>query len=706
MKNILKYLLIAIGAVVALLVATVAFIATTFNPNDYKPELVQRVREETGRTLSIPGDIRLTFFPRIGADLGQLSLSEPRSEQVFAAARQVQVSVALLPLFSKQVVVDRVLLDGLDLKVSRHREGRYNFDDLVPKTAGEAPPSKEAPVPMTPATSGSPMGLDIGGITITNTSLDYRDAASRQHLKVSGLNFTTGPIADGKKSSIDFSASVEGEHPQLQLKLALKSGFTPDLARQRLTLSDFTASLNGKAAGLDALQVKLGMPTLDATPQAFKSPALNVDLAFEQAGKPLSATIAGALQGELTAQRYAFDGMVLEAHAPNPAGGTLTLKARGKAAADLAQETAQLVLDGQFDSTTLALKAGVKRFARPAIDFDVALGELDADRYLPKGDKAAAAPAAAGGPATSPETAIDLSPLQALDVRGALRVAALKVMNLKATSIRLQLKVQGGQADLNPMAAALYGGGVNGALSASAGNSQRLSARLDLRDINLGPLMKDLLDKQPVDGRGNVALNLTTGGNTISQFKRGLNGTAGIQLKDGAINGINIAGALRAAKAKLGGGAQEGNATAQEKTDFTEFGASFRIIDGVAHNDDLSAKTPLLRLGGNGDIFIPEDRLDYTLKATVVPSLQGQGGPELEQLKGLTIPVRLTGPYNAIGWKIDIGSLATSRARELVDQRKAQLQEEAQKKLDEEKARAAQRLKEQAEDRLKNLLRR
>lgn len=707
MKKFLKYLLIAIAALAVLLVVAVGIIAATFNPNDYKPELVKRVQEETGRTLSIPGEIRLTFFPRIGADLGQLSLSEPRSEQVFAAARQVRVSVALLPLFSKQVLVDRVLVDGLSVKVARDRQGRYNFDDLLPKTQNEAPEPKSAPPAPAPAASNGPMGLDIGGIAITDTSLDYRDAASQQHLSVSRLNLTTGPIADGKKSSIDFSANVQGEHPDLQLKLALKSGFTPELARQRLTLNDFSASINGAAAGLNELQLKLGMSTFDATPQALKTPGLNLEAAFKQSGQPVSAKISGALQGDLAARRYAADGLALEASAPNPAGGTLTLKAKGKAAADLAHETAQLALDGQFDSTTLALKAGVKRFTHPAIDFDVALGDLDADRYLPKGNKATApAPAAAGGTAASPETVIDFSPLQALDVRGALKVASLKVMNLKATSLRLQLKVQRGQAELNPLAAALYGGGVNGTLSASAGKPQRISAKLDLRDINIGPLMKDLLDKQPVDGRGNVAINLGTSGNTVSQFKRGLNGTAGVQLKDGAINGINIAGALRGAKAKLGGGSQEGSAAAQEKTDFTEFGASFKITDGVAHNEDLSAKTPLLRLGGNGDIFIAEDRLDYTVKATVVPSLQGQGGPELEQLKGLTIPVRLTGPYTAIGWKIDFGSLATNRAKELVDQRKAQLQEEVQKKLDEERTKAAQRLREQAEDRLKDLLRR
>lgn len=664
MNKPLKIILIALAAIVVLLVAVVAFIVATFNPNDHKPEIIKLVKEQTGRTLSIPGEIRLTLFPRIGADLGQISLSEARSEQVFAAAQQVKVSVALVPLFSKKVEVDRVLVDGLNVKLQRDRQGRFNFDDLL--SQGD----KAAAPPDTGKAEGSgamPL-LQVGGIAITNANLDYRDNASGQHLSVSKLNFSTGPIADGKKSTLDFSADVQGTNPQLALQLGVKSDFTPQLAQQKLQLDNFKASLGGTAAGLRDLQVKLGLANVEASPQALKLTALTLEVA-----------------------------------APNPAGGTLALKLQGQASVDLAREAVQLALNGQLDSTTLALKAGLKRFAQPAIDFDLDLGELDADRYLPKSEKPAAA--ASSGPA-GPEAVIDLAPLRALDARGTLKIASLKIMNLRAASIRLQLKAQGGKAELNPLTAMLYGGGVNGALTASAQGAQTLAAKLDLRGINIGPLMKDALDQQPIDGRGNVALDVSTSGNTVSLFKKNLNGTAGVQLTDGAINGLDIASALRNFKAKLGGGSQEGKAGAQERTDFTEFGASFKISKGVAHNDDLSAKTPLLRLGGAGDIFIAEDRLDYTVKATVVPTLQGQGGPEMEQLKGLTVPVRLTGPYKAITWKIDFGNAAGNRVREMVDQRKAQLQQETQQRLDEEKAKAGQRLKEQAEDRLKNLLRR
>lgn len=657
MKKVLKYLLIALGVFVALVVAVVAYVAATFNPNDFKPQLIQLVQDKTGRTLVIPGEIRLTFFPRIGAELGQISLSEPRSTQVFAAAQQLRVSVALLPLLKKEVRVDRVLIDGLDVKLARDARGGFNFDDLL----RSAPESAPADKPAEPGAKALPR-FDIDGITLSRARIDYRDAASGQQLQITPLEFNTGPIRDGQRAQLALDATVSGQKPALALKLGLRTAYTPALAQQQIQLDAVDFTLNGAAAGLQDLQLKLGLAQLDASTAKVEA-----------------------------------QGLTLELSAPNPAGGSLALKAQGQASVDLAREAVQLALDGTLDSTTLALKAGVQKFAQPAISFDLALGDLDADRYLPKSQPATVPAAGAPAPA-GPEPEIDLSPLKGLDLNGTLKVATLKLMNVKTTGLRVQLKARNGRAELSPVTASLYGGGVNGSLMADAAGAQRLAAKLDLRGIQIGPLMKDALDQQPLEGRGNVAVDISTGGNTVTQFKRKLNGTVGVQLTDGALNGVDIAGLLRNAKARLGGGGGEGQTSGQQKTDFTEFNASLRITDGVARNDDLSAKTPLLRLGGAGTVWIPEDRLDYTVKATVVPTLQGQGGPELDQLRGLTVPVRLSGPYSDVKWKIDFAAMGGQRA--------SQLKQETQQKLDAKKEAAKEQLKDKAGDKLKNLLKR
>ena len=89
----------------------------------------------------------------------------------------------------------------------------------------------------------------------------------------------------------------------------------------------------------------------------------------------------------------------------------------------------------------------------------------------------------------------------------------------------------------------------------------------------------------------------------------------------------------------------------------------------MAHNDDLSGKSPLLRVGGNGDIDIGAETLNYLARATVVGSLEGQGGRELAALKGVTVPLRIIGPFAAPKLTLDFNTLVTESVKQEVKAR-------------------------------------
>jgi AsmA protein len=175
--------------------------------------------------------------------------------------------------------------------------------------------------------------------------------------------------------------------------------------------------------------------------------------------------------------------------------------------------------------------------------------------------------------------------------------------------------------------------------------------------IAIGPLLRDAANQDILDGKGNVALNVTTAGNLVSALKRALNGKARVELRDGAVKGIDIPGAIRGAKARFGGKDAEGAGGAREKTEFSEFSGTFDIKNGVAHNEDLSLKSPLIRVGGIGDVNIGEDSVNYVVKASIVGSLAGQGGKEAGELKGLTVPVRIAGPYDQLKYKVEFSQM-------------------------------------------------
>ena len=79
-----KWILGIAGGVLVLLIVVVAIVAATFDPNQYKPQIVDLVKQKTGRTLAMDGKIGLSFFPRIGAEVERIALSGPKGQGTFA----------------------------------------------------------------------------------------------------------------------------------------------------------------------------------------------------------------------------------------------------------------------------------------------------------------------------------------------------------------------------------------------------------------------------------------------------------------------------------------------------------------------------------------------------------------------------------------------------------------------------------------------
>src|SRR5258705_7266755 len=102
MNKIVKFVVLPLAVIVIVTVAIGAYIAATFDPNQYKGQIVQAVKDKTKRTLKLEGDIKLSLFPSIGATLGKSSLSEYGSEQEFAGVENFRVSLKLVPLLSKE----------------------------------------------------------------------------------------------------------------------------------------------------------------------------------------------------------------------------------------------------------------------------------------------------------------------------------------------------------------------------------------------------------------------------------------------------------------------------------------------------------------------------------------------------------------------------------------------------------------------------
>jgi AsmA protein len=364
------------------------------------------------------------------------------------------------------------------------------------------------------------------------------------------------------------------------------------------------------------------------------------------------------------------------------AGTNLEIPVSGSLRADLEKQTANAELSSKFDDTRLQAKLGLTKFTPAAYVFDLNADRLNLDRYFPPEKKASAAPAPAAGkpaPEKQADTPVDLSALKDLNAHGRMQLGALQVRGLKLANLKAEVRAGNGRLDVAPHAASLYEGSVAGALTLQADG--RVALKETLTGVAIGPLLRDVAQQDRLEGRGNLALDVAAAGKSVNAMKRSLAGTAKLNLRDGAIKGIDIAAVLRKAKSALGQQSAQAAST-PEKTDFSEFAASFTIKNGVAHNEDLDVRAPLFRLTGRGDIDIGNSSIDYVTKAAVVATTQGQGGADLVQLSGLTVPVRLSGPFDAMKYQVDYAAAAADFA----------------------KSKAGEKIRERLEDRLKGLI--
>src|SRR6266849_5516108 len=214
MKKPVKYLWLALGGVVALLVAGVLVFALTFDPNRYKDDIERMARERTGRTLRLQGELKLAFFPSLGAGIAAVTLSERGSNREFVALQSAHASVKLMPLLHGQVIVDAVRISGLKAQIVRNKDGTYNFSDLLEGRAEKPAPKRKD--------QSTPVIFDIAGVDIERAAVAYRDTNTGQEISLSDLTLHTGRIAENAQGRIEFATTAKRNQPPLEARMALR----------------------------------------------------------------------------------------------------------------------------------------------------------------------------------------------------------------------------------------------------------------------------------------------------------------------------------------------------------------------------------------------------------------------------------------------------------------------------------------------------
>ena len=799
---------IAIGAAVLLAVAAIGLTALVLlvDPNHYKGPVADAVKKRYDRTLRMDGNVRFSVFPNLGVEIEKLSLSEPRSTQIFAAVDTARVSVAVLPLLSGRIVVDRVRVVGLKANVVRYQDGKFNVEDLL----GPAPKTPDQQAGGQLDAGGKPLLFDVAGIEFSGGELALRDYVKGTSMRVERLSATTGRVAPRTPFDLDLSARVLGQNPrvdatiQVQGRLTVDPGqrffsvkdfdlkatgvlpsirataltaqgdFAYDGQRQAIDASGVSVAFQGDVAGsrplsgvdlrldaprlnaglaegrvqveklslsaqgklgADPFELSLSAPALHVSPQAAQGEALtarvsldgkrDLDLRVALSGISGSAdklgierlsldgelkegervvrlSSASPVQASLPRRKVSLPQLAGQLEIQDPAlpDKLMTIPVKGSVRANFEREHVVARLDAMIEGGQFNASAEVSQFDEPRIAFTVAADTLDLDKLMPPAGQVAAGGGAGGSVRAPADPPVDLSALEDITASGTVKVGNLVARGLKAGNVSASVRVAKGRADVSGLKASLYGGSLSGSVFADA-STNRIGLAPTLTNVSLQPLLSDLKHKDGLIGRATIALNLTATGKTVGQMKRGLNGTASLAVRDGAIKGVNVAQSLRDFRALLS--ARKDDARQHQdtlQTDFSELQAQLVFASGIGTVRSLSAKAPLLRIseGEPARIDIPGERFDLVALVTVVNTSTGQDGKDLADLRNVTVPVHVAGPFASPSYTIQWSKVATDVLKNTV---KNKLKEE----LGIEPSEAGDKLRGKVKDRLKGLFR-
>lgn len=386
---------------------------------------------------------------------------------------------------------------------------------------------------------------------------------------------------------------------------------------------------------------------------AVRLPGFEAQVASHGALRKLDGTLRADLTLRPGAASLAFDKLDLQAKVQEPSLAPLALAVRGSAVASAQRSSWNLA--GQLNQNNFATEGQATLGGTPNVVAKARFDALDLNRVLGPAAAASAPPAAGRGPADTP---VDLAGLRSVNGQVSLRAGSFAWRQYRIADAAIEAAMDNGMLRITTLQGRAWGGQLAATAFADA-RASRVAIKGSAQGVDVNALVKDVAAKDWIAGTGRVAWDLDTAGRSVNEMKSRLKGSASLQVRDGAIKGINLAKSLRQAKAALSMKQDtEQKAVQTEKTDFSELAASFQVADGVARSRDLDMKSPFLRLGGEGAIDVGRGRIDYLARATVTGTSKGQDGADLEALKGLTVPVRLAGPFEAMDWKIEWSAVA------------------------------------------------
>ena len=604
---------------------------------------------------------------------------------------RVEARFGLLPLLSRRVAVDRLVLAGPDLRLERDAQGRANWDFQPPA----APAASPAPASSPSGGGGKRFRFALGELDVRDAKIAWRGPAPieitapllsyhaqgggvRGQFGVRGqtltLSGTAGPVEnaswpiDLRLTGDGVAAALSGtsEAAALTLDAPDLSALSPLAGRPLPALRDvhLSAMLSG-AGGAPSLAgpanlhatIIVGGLTVPVTAQigqaaAFLSGAATpvaLHAAAADAALDGKGALSAAGQGELSLSLHAAGlaqlgrraGVALPPLSALQAQSGVTISAAGATLHGLRMTSAQGDL-----SATLALAFAPRPSLRGRLtSTHLDLGAL-APAPAPPAPSSSPAPAAASPPARAiPDASLPFAALRDVDADLQLNLAEALWRGQTYRQLAAHAVLQDGKLRLDPASIAVGDKALTARIEADATAEPPTAAvTIDGPELPAGPALA--LVGGPAQSTGTIDLraDLRGRGATLRALAATMDGHAGVAMVNGEVDNAwlqsLLAGTLRAANIPLEAAGGSTVRCAAIRADASAGKVQLRA---------LTLDTSKLKLDGAGVIDLGAETLDLHLRAL------------LRLGAALSVPLQVQGSMLAPQVTLDPGAIAPGR---------------------------------------------
>lgn len=695
--------------VVIVIIAIIGF-ALTFDPNDYKKNIIKIVKDKTGRELSIPGDISLSLFPWIGIDLGAIEISNAKGfgKQPFAKMSHLQVRAKLWPLLTQKLEADTLVLEGLNLNLTKNKNGTSNWDDLlksnsrtITKVPATTQPSskKDSPAQLLAA-------FALNGIEIKNAQFNWRDQQKAQHVRIKDIQLSIGQLRPETKIPLNITFHFQEKSLDAKIHFNNETVFSSDFKQFSFYNTQLTSEL--KLASLKkrlSPQLNSELMKLNIEKQTFSTDALNLSLN------------ALRLQTKASTKRLFTDPVINSQLLISSFNPRLLAKELAITLPDMAdkkaltQLSAQLNIKGSLkninvtnlefslDDTNFVGNAKIKATPDSSI-INLIVDNINLDRYLP-----VPLPAKSSAKATENKTSntideavlIPVALLSQINADADIKIKKLQIKKTHWTDFKLLAHSKNGLITIKPLTLTGYDSKIQSNFSIKASKKTTLlSGNIDVQKIKAGKLLSDFIAKDKFKGETSLTGNFTTSGLLLSQLKQNLNGKLNLELKDATIKGFDLHHQQKVLDAKLKGNKVPATPDPEE-TKIAKLTASAVIKKGVLHNKDLRASTPLSRIIGKGTVDIAKEQLNYVATVKFTSSTSLNAATTFEKMQSVPLDILITGTFDKPKVRVDFEKVISGLLKKELKKHEVKIKEKVKEDIKKE-------LEKKMGDKLKNLL--